>query len=289
MNSRLVLRKHHWVWSLAAALIIVIPAIAATAAPMPKKHKKPGPKPKPPVKKVSGTVKFFNHSPKGPCDSLIIECDDELVQANFPPNAADQVLDAVESGDRITVIGPPDKRHGDHMVLRAERIIVADGPTLRFGPPHGPPKGPGKMETLGGKISHWNYARGGEINGVVLDDGDFIHLGPDSVRQLELHLGQKVTARGEVRPLPDGNRMIEHPAEVNDQRLGPPHPPGPPRGPHPPGPPHGHHPKPPAKGPHKHHKKPPKKEHEKRHHKKPHDGPKHHGPRKGHHGEHEDD
>ena len=99
------------------------------------------------------------------------------------------------------------------------------------------------------------------MNGVVLDNGDFIHLGPHGAAELALRIGQAITALGQVTPLPGGHEMIEHPERINGKQLEKPHPPK------------AEPPERPGKGPRKNHKKPPKKGHRKG---KGHEHHKHH-------------
>jgi len=56
-----------------------------------------------------------------------------------------------------------------------------------------------------GTIKTLNYARHGEVNGAVLDSGDFIHLGP-SAGSIKLAVGQKITVDGVGHPM----LMSEH-------------------------------------------------------------------------------
>ena len=50
--------------------------------------------------------------------------------------------------------------------------------------------------SVAGVVARFNYARHGEANGVVLEDGDFIHLKPGGMKKLGLHVGQHIAAKG---------------------------------------------------------------------------------------------
>ena len=75
-------------------------------------------------------------------------------------------------------------------------------------------KKPGKAAVphkgeITGIVERLNYVRHGEANGVVLDTGDFIHLKPDGMRQVDLKVGDSVDVDGKVHPMELGGRMVE--------------------------------------------------------------------------------
>ena len=63
--------------------------------------------------------------------------------------------------------------------------------------------------TVHGKVKRINYARTGEPNGVILDSGEFIHMKPEGMKQVELKQGDQVTAEGTAAMMPLGQQVIE--------------------------------------------------------------------------------
>ena len=54
-----------------------------------------------------------------------------------------------------------------------------------------------------------HYALHGEINGAILDNGDFVHLKPEGAKAAKLSLGQKLTVSGKEKPSSTEHRVIE--------------------------------------------------------------------------------
>ncbi len=65
-----------------------------------------------------------------------------------------------------------------------------------------------------GRIERLNYALHGEVNGGILESGDFLHLKPEGARAVGLVVGMAVEARGTTKPMPGGCFVIEA-EEVN--------------------------------------------------------------------------
>lgn len=98
------------------------------------------------------------------------------------------------------------------------RLVGADRPRSPKGPAahevydlielHGAGK-PAKAKTeFSGKIRQLHYAKHGEPNGVLLDNGDFLHTKPGGLKRLGWKVGQRVTAHGRARPLLDGSGHV---------------------------------------------------------------------------------
>jgi len=222
--------------SLGCCLLAAISTIASSAEPVPVKEA-------PKMESLSGSVESFNHSPKGPYESLLLKTGGKLVQVNFPPHAARDVTKAIAVGDNISVMAVAEEAKGDHPVFKAQSITDAKGMKIDFPAPQpgepgkpkpGEPKGPkpkphevGKTEAVGriaGKVTRLNYARHGEVNGAMLDSGDFVHLGPKASAELKLAVGQELTVEGPATLMPAGGKVIEHPTKVNGKEIphGPP-------------------------------------------------------------------
>jgi hypothetical protein len=173
---------------------------------------------------LSGVVQAYNYSPKGGVEGMLIQVGDRTLQVNLPHDLglAIALTNAVGQSVKTTVEPEPeDKKHpkGEHSVYRLVSLRATDGRVFR-------PAGSGHEEavTVEGIISRLNYAKHGEVNGVVLESGEFLHLKPDGMKHTELQVGQQVTASGRARPTPLGHRAIE--AElVNGFSIGPKKPP----------------------------------------------------------------
>ena len=70
-----------------------------------------------------------------------------------------------------------------------------------------------------GRIERLNYALHGEVNGGILESGDFLHLKPEGARAINLAVGMAVEARGKTRPMPGGRFVIDA-DEVNGTVIG---------------------------------------------------------------------
>ena len=73
-------------------------------------------------------------------------------------------------------------------------------------------------DLYGGTVVRINYARHGEPNGVILENGDFIHMKPDGMTLTGLNIGDSVESEGEVQETVLGSRVIEA-TRVNGIRL----------------------------------------------------------------------
>ncbi len=86
---------------------------------------------------------------------------------------------------------------------------------------NGPPRdrSTGKVQTIKGVVKAFNHAARGEVDGVVLDNGDFIRIGPRDVKSAKLEVGQEVTAVGHASKTSDGHTMIDRVTKINDKTV----------------------------------------------------------------------
>ena len=63
-----------------------------------------------------------------------------------------------------------------------------------------------------------NFAVHGEVNGAVLDSGDFLHLKPHGAAAIDLTVGINVKGKGPTKPMVGGRRVIEA-EEVNGIQM----------------------------------------------------------------------
>jgi hypothetical protein len=191
----------------------------------------------PEAKKVSGTVQQFNFTPRGQRDGVLLTSDGKLVQLNFPPQEAEKLANAVAVGDQITADGTPERTEADHAVLRLQKLTTAKGKEITI--ENAPPRSRGretediraeggrvrreraaeKSETIKGVVKYLNHGPRGEVDGAVLESGDFIHIGPREAQDAKLAVGQDISVEGLAMKMPDGHTMIEHPTKINDKEV----------------------------------------------------------------------
>ena len=150
------------------------------------------------------TVASYNYSPRGEIDGLIVSThDNNTVQVNFPPPMADKVVKAAEVGAKVRVEAEKFGGSDDHEMWQLRRILTADGKTVA-----GEEQAESAPAHSDGVVKSLNYNRRGDVDGVVLDNGDFIHLGPGA-DQMDLKVGSKVAADGNGRAMKRGGKVIE--------------------------------------------------------------------------------
>ncbi len=126
-----------------------------------------------------------------------MESEGEIIQINFRQEFAAEVTAVAAEGKEFKANVEPEETHGDpsHSVFR---LLSLGGHNGHFS----------------GKVKHLNYALHGEINGAILDSGDFLHVKPHGAAALGLKPGMKVKGTGSSKPMFDGHRVIEA-TEVN--------------------------------------------------------------------------
>ena len=67
---------------------------------------------------------------------------------------------------------------------------------------------PGEQR-FSGRIKQLNFGLHGEVNGGILDSGDFIHLKPKGARAVDLAIGMNVEGQGTTKAMADGHLVIE--------------------------------------------------------------------------------
>ena len=68
---------------------------------------------------------------------------------------------------------------------------------------------PALPSRFAGDVLHLNYDRRGSADGVVLESGDFVHLGEQGMNALALKVGDHVVAEGPARPMRHGGYVLE--------------------------------------------------------------------------------
>lgn len=180
-------------------------------------------------REFSGKVVRFVRSPKGPMEGMLVQHGEATFQATFPKEHAALVTTAVKPGDFIGLTAVDDESRGYWLVVRLQKFTDVRGKQVVIPPkPEKPkveeqdkdkkepkPELKGKSTTLAGEIRWLSYSKHGEANGVVLANGDLIHLHPDGAKSLGVKVGEKITATGVVTKAPDGVQVLEHPETIN--------------------------------------------------------------------------
>lgn len=156
--------------------------------------------------KKSGIVQSFNVSPKGHYEGLLLESDDEVFQVNFPVKWSATVAEIARPGTHITVEIEPRETHGHPSHPVYELIRLSNGEEKHSFTAAANASG---SVHLSGTVERLNYALHAEVNGAILDTGDFLHVKPHGAAALALAVGMKVRATGSVSPMVGGHRVIE--------------------------------------------------------------------------------
>ena len=168
---------------------------------------------------LSGSYRQPIFSPRGGLEGLLLDVDGAPVQVVLGPDDAGAPIASLAVGQALALEARPSppspKGEPVHAVYRFHAWPAAR--KARAAPP----------ANAHGRVTRYNYARHGEPNGVVLDNGDFIHLRPEGFRAAALTLGDEVTAEGVSQPMPNGGRVIEA-TRINGMAITP-KPPKPPR------------------------------------------------------------
>jgi hypothetical protein len=167
---------------------------------------------------INGIIQAYNFSPKGGVEGLLLTEGGRTVQVNIPPDASLIAAHAAAVGQAVQITASPEGHEvpdAEHPVYRLISFEPSDGTGAAVDRPSHE-----GIVTVEGTVSRFNYARHGEPNGVVLDNGDFLHLKPDGMKKVGLMVGQEVAAEGRARLMVLGHRVIE--VEVVDGvALGP--------------------------------------------------------------------
>jgi len=151
--------------------------------------------------KKTGTIEAWNISPKGFYEGFLLKTGKKMSQVNFPKDEAQIWGAALNLGDQIVIEVEP-----EDAVYQLARLRTLNGEPF-LGHAVGAPRFAGRIKTL-------NYALHGEVNGGILESGDFLHLRPEGARAVALKIGLKVEGHGASKPMVGGHSVIEA-EEVN--------------------------------------------------------------------------
>lgn len=168
------------------------------------------------LERLSATFVHPIYSPRGGIEGLLADVDGRLVQMAFhhDPKLAETVSRCSEGAAILLQAQPQPPGEKGEGAYPVYRLVAVE---LDVGAPDG--AGEDEAETAG-TVVRLNYALHGEPNGVVLDNGDFVHVRPDGMRELGLLPGERVAARGPARSLQFGGGRVIEATRVNGHALG---------------------------------------------------------------------
>ena len=161
-----------------------------------------------------GTVQSFNISPKGSYEGLLVESKGEVIQVNFPLEWSASIAGIAAPGQQVHLEVEPHEQH-DHGLHPVYRLRSVSNEKKEKFPSS---ESNHKDGHFTGTVTRLNYALHGEVNGAILDTGDFLHVKPHGANALGLEVGMKVKGTGARKPMVGEHHVIEA-DEVNGVRL----------------------------------------------------------------------
>lgn len=181
---------------------------------------------------LQGTVRAFTMTPVGDLEGMVLTDGTEI---HVPPHLSAQLAAAVHPGETVRVLAwrtsVPNFVVATGLTGQRGQSVVDQGPPPRGMRPPPPPPGVGapgaQQSTIRGRIQQALHGPAGDVNGLLLDDGTVLKLGPAAAWQASTTLqpGQWVTAQGWV--ISNGyGRVMEVQSIQSDMAQAAPLPPG---------------------------------------------------------------
>ena len=153
---------------------------------------------------IAGRLQQLLFSPKGGIEGVLISVDSETIQVSMKHDAADARALQKAIGKPIELTAAADRsekaKKSKHPVYSLQALTKLGQKNIAAqGAPH----------AINGVVAAIHFAKHGEPNGVVLESGEFIHTRPPGMKKLNLKVGSKVSARGEVRMTILGTALVE--------------------------------------------------------------------------------
>ncbi len=159
------------------------------------------------VKFINGICQQLLFSPQGEIDGALVKIKGAIVQVSVHVDIGAKLACSAAPGKRLQMLAvadhSPKTEDGAHQVYRFTSFADAAGEPIEQREVDS-----GNV-TIKGKVSSLHFARHGQVNGVILDSGEFIHLRPYGMTQIDLGIGSQVKAVGEARMTVLGTRMLE--------------------------------------------------------------------------------
>ena len=160
--------------------------------------------------KKTGTIEALNISPKGFYEGFLLRTGKKLIQMNLPKDERGTSPKHLKVGESITIEAEREEPHGKpaHEVFRMSHKSDE----------HSRKRDAQKTRDFSAVVLALNYALHGEINGGILDSGDFLHLKPAGARELKLKVGMHVEGQCSTKPMVGGHLVIEA-SQVNGVEI----------------------------------------------------------------------
>jgi hypothetical protein len=165
------------------------------------------------IQTVSGEVQAYNLDPRGNVSSIVLKDGDHLAQFNLPPDAGSVISAAAPVGQTVQASGIAEVDASDRAIYRLTSLTGANNQKITL-----PSRESRQQLHTDGTIKQLNYGRRGELDGAILDNGDFVFIGPRSAAQLKLTVGEKITADGLGQMTLSGHNVIMA-DKVNDTTI----------------------------------------------------------------------
>jgi hypothetical protein len=152
---------------------------------------------------ITGTVESYNLDPRGSVNGIMLKDGEHLSQLNLPPDQAGTVTTAAPLGQKIEATAMAERANGDHAIYRLVSLTGTDGKQITIAGP-----GDGATTHVEGTVKNLNYTPRGDVDGAILDSGDFLQMGPGGAADVGLAIGQKITADGHAHAMAAGHNII---------------------------------------------------------------------------------
>jgi hypothetical protein len=145
--------------------------------------------------KKKGSIQSLNVSPKGFYEGFLLKTSKGTIQVNLPKEQAHGLDQEWQPGSELAVEVELEEPWGmpEHPVYRLAHPIESKNASGKFS----------------GRVERLNYALHGEVNGGILESGDFLHLKPEGARAVGLKPGLSVKGNGKTKPMVGGHLVIE--------------------------------------------------------------------------------
>jgi hypothetical protein len=157
---------------------------------------------------IKGRLEQFLFSSKGALEGVLMIVDasaEKLVQVSFPPGLGSEFAARCKVGDTVHVLCGPDTSHkarrSSHPVYLLVDLINDTGASLL-------PAGRDGRIDIDGTVTGVHFTRHGEPNGVILDNGDILHLRPHGMKAVKPAIGARVHASGILTSTLLGSRIV---------------------------------------------------------------------------------
>ncbi len=212
---------NRFIRGLAVVIVGGLCAASVMAQPPGPGKKGKGPKRPPPSAEFltrTGTVKEFTTAPKGEVDGLILT---DGTWVHWPPHLEDRFSDLATKGDRIRVKGYMETGPKGDTKLEVSVLTNLRSKKSVENPDRPPPadsadEASGGAVTKTGTVKEFTTAPKGEVDGLMLTDGTWVHWPPHlESRFTGIAKGDKIRVVGFMETGPKGDTKLEVAAVTN--------------------------------------------------------------------------